>query len=161
MKRASAMNIANTSSPEKTILNIQKIEQAIAMWRKIKYLTVTSARTNLKTNNNPTDTSVNGNDIKSTKKLHFKTIDNPILIDQLIVDRNAKHPNQADRTPFTVEPLLSLVGKDTFTTFSQELLDGTADLSQLKLSPTTQLYMQNLKQNNTIVKPPTNTTIPY
>ena len=123
MKRASAMNIANTSSPEKTILNIQKIEQTIAMWRKIKYLTVTSARTNLKTNNNPTDTSVNGNDIKATKNLYFKTIDNPILIDQLIVDRNAKHPNQADRTSFTVEPLLSLVGKDTFTTFSQELLD--------------------------------------
>ena len=98
---------------------------------------------------------------KIDKNLHFKTIDNPILIDQLIIDRNAKHPNQADRTPFTVEPLLSLVGKDTFTTFSQELLDETADLSQLKLSPTTQLYMQNLKQNNTIVKPPTNTTIPY
>ena len=67
MKRASAMNIANKYSPEKTILNIQKIEQAIAMWRKIKYLTVTSARTNLKTNNIPTDASVKGNDIKSTK----------------------------------------------------------------------------------------------
>ena len=38
-KRASAMNIANKSSSEKTIINIQKIEQVIVMWRKIKYLT--------------------------------------------------------------------------------------------------------------------------
>ena len=96
-----------------------------------------------------------------TKNLQFKIIDDPILIDQLIADRNTKYINQVDGTPFTVKPLLSLDGKDTFTTFSQELIDGTADLSQLKLSPTAQLYTQNLKQNNIIVKPPTNTTIPY
>ena len=59
---------------------------------------------------------------KVDKNLHFKTIDDHILIDQLIADRNTKHLNQADGTPFTVEPLLSLVGKNTFTTFSQELL---------------------------------------
>ena len=46
MKRASAMNIAKKSPSEKKIINIQKIEQVIAMWRKIKYLTVTSARKN-------------------------------------------------------------------------------------------------------------------
>ena len=58
IKRASAMNIVNKSSSEKTILNIQKIEQVIAMWRKIKYLTVTSARKKLKIIDLPTDTSV-------------------------------------------------------------------------------------------------------
>ena len=116
MKRASVMNIANKSSSEKTILTIQKIEQVIAMWRKIKYLTVTSTRTNLKIIDIPTDTSVQWNDIKSTKSLHFKTIDDPILIDQLITDCNAKYLNQANGIPFTVEPLLSLIGKDTFTT---------------------------------------------
>ena len=63
---------------------------------KDKYLTVTSARTNLKKNDIPTDTSVQWNDIKVTKKLQFNTIDNPILIDQLIEDRNAKRLNQAD-----------------------------------------------------------------
>ena len=50
MKRASAINIANKSSSEKIILNIQKIEHIIAIWRKIKYLVVTSARTNFKKN---------------------------------------------------------------------------------------------------------------
>ena len=161
MKRASVMNIANKSSSEKTILNIQKIEQVIAMWRKIKYLTVTSARKKLKIIDLPTNTSVQWNDIKSIKNLHFKTIDDPILIDQSITDRNAKDLNQADGTLFTVETLLSLIDKDMFTNFFQELLDGIADLSQLKLSPTTQLYMKTLKQNNTMVKSPTNTTIPY
>ena len=58
MKRASVMNIANKLSSEKKIFNIQKIEQVIAMWRKIKYLTVTSARTNLKIIDIPTDTLV-------------------------------------------------------------------------------------------------------
>ena len=131
------------------------------MWIKIKYLTITSERTNLKTIDIPTDTFVQWNDIKATKNLQFKTIDDPIIIDKLIADRNAHHLNQADGTPFTIEPLLSLIGKDTFTTFSQELLEGKANLTQLYLSPTTQLYMEKLKQNKTIVNSSTNTTIPY
>ena len=83
MKRASAMNIANKSSLDKTIINIQTIELVIAMWRKIKYLTVTSTRTNIKTIDIPTDTSMQWNDIRLTKHLQFKTIDDPILINQL------------------------------------------------------------------------------
>ena len=90
--------------------------------------------------------------LKVDKNLQFKTIDDPILIDQLIADRNAKYLNQVDGTSLTVEPLLSLVGKDTFTIFPQEVLDGTVDLSQLKLSPT---------KNSTIVNSLTNTKIPY
>ena len=48
IKRASAMNISNKFSTEKTIIIFQNIVQVIVMWRKIKYSTVTSARTNLK-----------------------------------------------------------------------------------------------------------------
>ena len=148
IRRASALNIANKSTSEKIIINIHKIEQVILMWRKIKYLTVTSARANLKTIDIPIDSSVSWNKIKEIKNLQFKTIDDPILIDQLIADRNAHHLNQADETPFPIEPLISLIGKDTFTTFSKELLEGKANLDQLNLSPTTRLYMKNLKQNN-------------
>ena len=92
-RRASAMNIANKSTSEKIIMNIQKIEQVISMRIKIKYLTITSERTNLKTIDIPTDTFVQWNDIKATKNLQFKTTDDPILIDQLIADRNAHHLN--------------------------------------------------------------------
>ena len=41
-RRASAMNIVNKSTSEKSVINIQKIKQVISMWRKIKYLTITS-----------------------------------------------------------------------------------------------------------------------
>ena len=58
LTRRVALNIANKSTSEKTIINIQKIEQVILMWRKIKYLTITSERTNLKTIDIPTDKSV-------------------------------------------------------------------------------------------------------
>ena len=73
MKRALAMNIATKSSLEKKIINIQNIEEVIAMWRNIKYLTVNSARTNLKTIDIPTDTSVQLNGIKSTKNYSSKS----------------------------------------------------------------------------------------
>ena len=160
-RRASAMNIAKKATSEKTIINIQKIEQVISMWIKIKYLTITSERTNLKTIDIPTDTSVQWNNIKATQNLKFKTIDDPILIDQIIADRNVHHLNQVDGKPFTNKPLLSLIVKDTFATFSQELLEGKANLSQLDLTSTTRLYMQKLKQNKKIVNSRTNTTIPY
>ena len=88
---------------------------------------------------------------KGNENLQFKTIYDPILIDQLIADRNAHHLNQADGTPFTIEPLISLIGKVTFTTFSQELLEGKENLSQLDLSLTTRLYIQKLKRKKTIV----------
>ena len=51
---------------------------------------------------------------KVDKNLQLKTIDDPILIYQLVTDRNAKYLNQVDGSPFTVEPLLFLVGKDMF-----------------------------------------------
>ena len=79
----------------------------------------------------------------------------------MIADRNTDHLNQVDSTPFTVEPLLSLIGKDMFTTFSQDLLDGKVDLSKLQLSLTIQLYMKTLKQNKTSVNSTTNNIIPY
>ena len=129
------MNIANKSSSEKTIINIQKIEQVIVMWRKIKYLT--KLRENKSKNNRHSNRHIREMDRHQVgKKLQFKTIDDPILIDHLFAERNANHLNQTDGTPFTVEPLLSLIGKDTFMTFSQELLDDTADLSKRQLSPT-------------------------
>ena len=79
----------------------------------------------------------------------------------MIADRNTDHLNQVDSTPFTVEPLLSLIGKVTFTTFSQDLLDGKVDLSKLQLSLIIQLYMKTLKQNKTSVNSTTNNIIPY
>lgn len=101
------------------------------MCREIKYLTIDSEITSLKTIYIPTDIFVKWNEIKSAKNLQFKAIDNPDLIDQLIVDRNANHLNQVDGMPFISKLLISLICKDTFTTFLQELLNGKSDLSKI------------------------------
>ena len=57
--------------------------------------------------------------------------------------------------------LLNLFYPSSARIFSQEILEGKENLSQLNLSPTTQLYMKKLKQNKKNVNLPTNTTIPY
>ena len=66
-------------------------------------------------------------------------------MEQIIAERNSHHLNQAQGTPLTIEPLLSSIGTDSFTSFSQELLNGTSNLSSLPLSPTIKKISQELK----------------
>ena len=72
-------------------------------------------------------------------------------MEQVIAERNAHHLNQAQGNPLTIEPLLSLIGTDSFTSFSQESLNGTSNLISLPLSPTIKKYLKKLKQNSKIV----------
>ena len=81
-------------------------------------------------------------------------------MEQVIAERNSHHLKQAQGTPLTVEPLLSLIGTDSFTSFSQELLNGTSDMILLPLSPTIKKYLHNLQQNKDIVSTKTNNNIP-
>ena len=133
MQRASAMNIANKVTSSSTIINIQKIEQVIIMWNKINYLTADNKNSSLQTIDIPIDETIKWNDIKKTPNLLFKTVDDQEIMEQVIAERNT---HQAQGTPLTIEPLLSLIGTDSFTYFSQELLNGTSNLSSLPLSPT-------------------------
>ena len=93
--------------------------------------------------------------------LLFKTVDNPEIVEQVIAERNSHHLNQAQETPLKIEPLLSLVGTDSFTSFSQGLLNGSFDLTSLPLSPTIKKYLQNLQQSKKIVSTKTNNNIPF
>ena len=145
IQRASAMNIANKMASSSTIINIQKIEQVIIMWNKINYLTADNKNSSLQTIDIPIDKSIKWNEIKQTPNLLFKTVDDPEIMEQVIAERNSHHLNQAQGTPLTIEPLLSLIGTDSFTSFSQELLNGTSNLSSLPLSPTIKIYFKNLK----------------
>ena len=63
-------------------------------------------------------------------------------IDLYILDMNAHNLHQAQGTSFTVISLESLIGKDSFVFFSQELLNCTMKIDQLNIYPTIQ---QNLK----------------
>ena len=87
------------------------------------------------------------NDIKK-QNLKFKTIDDPQLIDQLINERNAHHLNQAQGTPFTIKPILSLIGQERFTSFSQELIYGITDQTNINVSPLIETYLTNFKSND-------------
>ena len=45
------MNLTNKSTEVKTIKNIENIEKVIITWKEIKYLTINTQKTNLKTIN--------------------------------------------------------------------------------------------------------------
>ena len=95
LQRASAMDIANNTTARNTIININKIEQIIKMWRVIQYTTSIKSNSSIQTIDVPTDTSIPWNNIKGKKNVIFKTIDNPRLIKELVADRNSHHLNQA------------------------------------------------------------------
>ena len=92
----------------------------------------------------PIDETIKWNDIKKTPNLLFKTVDDPEIMEQVITERNSHHLNQAQGTPLPIASLLSLIGTDSFTSFSQELSNGTSDLTSLSLSPTIKKYLKNL-----------------
>ena len=144
MQRASTMNIANKLTSSSTTINIQKIEQVI-MWNETNYLTADNKTSSLQTIDIPVDETIKWNEIKKTPNVLFKTVDDPEIMKQVIAEKNSHHLNQTQGTPLTIEPLLSLIGTDSFTSFSQELLNGTSDLTSLPLSPTIKRYTQNLQ----------------
>ena len=57
-----------------------------------------------------------------------------------------------------MEPLATLIEKDSFASFSEEILKGTANLSKINLIPTTEMY---LKRNKIIMMLINNKIIPY
>ena len=69
------------------------------------------------------------------------------MIESIIIERNAVILNQVQGTPLTVEPLVSLIGTDSFITFGQELLEENCNTSAIMSSLTLQKYLQKLKIN--------------
>ena len=108
------MNLENKSASSKTIINIQKIKNTIKMWKKIRFLTGNFTNAQLQTLDIPEDETIGWNDIKEQRNLLFKTIDDPEVIEKLIIERNAVHLNQAEGTPLTIEPMISLIGTDSY-----------------------------------------------
>ena len=106
----------------------------------------------LKTIDIPIDSKIRRNDINTHDNLQFKTIHNQEEIDQLLASGNAHHLHQAHGIPFTIEQLRTMIGKDSFTPFSQELLDDTASIDNLEISDNIKLYLMNLKRKKLKVK---------
>ena len=102
VERTSVLNIRNKSSSTQTIINIQKIEQVIKMWRTIKYVMVNKQNTSLKTINIPVDGTVKWSNIKKDKSLQLKKIDDEDQIEKMVADGISNHPIQAEGTPLTI-----------------------------------------------------------
>ena len=91
----------------------------------------------------------------------FKTIDNPTLIKELVVDRNSHHLNQIQGSPFTVESLASLLETDSDTSFVEALLKGEANLQQIPLTKVTKRYLESLTRNKEIITSSNQSYIPF
>lgn len=111
------------------------------MWKVIQFTTSKKSAHSIQTIGIPTDPSISWNNIKGKKNITFKIIDDAILIEELIAYRNAHHLNQAQVSPFTVEPFRTLLGSDNDTAFAEALLQDKADLKNIPLTKAITRYL--------------------
>ena len=71
------MNLQNKKQDEKTIINLQRVEQTTIMLRTINYLTKKDDESSSQTIDIPKDSSIAWNDIKNNKELIFQTLSDP------------------------------------------------------------------------------------
>jgi hypothetical protein len=64
-----------------------------------------------------------------------------------IIERNIQHFSQADGTPFTIEPLKSLLGPYATSEFAQSILLGEVDILSLPVSEATKAILLHLKKS--------------
>ena len=94
---------------------------------------------------------MNWNEIpKKLPQEEWKRIEDPVLVEKYIIERNKRHLNQAQGTTCTIEPLNTLLGLDSRTPFGNSVLEGTVDLSQLSLTKLQQLYFKEMKKMNSL-----------
>ena len=141
------MDIANNKAARNTIMNINQIEQIIQIWKVIQFTTSKKTNSSIQTIDILTDTSIPWNDIKDKNNVVFKTINNPVLIEELVADRNSHHLNQSQGSPFTVESMQSLLETDSDTPFIEVLLNEEANLYQIPQTKATKCYLENLPRN--------------
>ena len=71
----------------------------------------------------------------------LKTIEYPILIEELAADHNSHHLNQAPDSPFTVETLPPILETNSDVPFIEALLNGEENFQQLFLTKVTKRYL--------------------
>ena len=80
----------------------------------------------------------------------WKRIEDPILVENYIIERNKRHLNQAQVTLCTIEPLKSLLRLESRIPFGNSVLEGTVDITQLPLTNLKQLYFTKMKKLNSL-----------
>ena len=111
------------------------IETQVEMHSTIRKFKTKNGQSNITYIDIPKDTSMDWNDItKTLPKEDWKRIEDPVMVEQYIIERNKQHLNQAQGTPCTIESLQSLLGLDSRTPFGNSVLDGTVNLKQPPLT---------------------------
>ena len=88
------------------------------MHKSIRKYTPNKTKSNLKSILVPKDSTIKWNKIpKNFPSNQWKELHDPESINDCLIQRSLAHLNQAQGTPFTVEPLSSLLQDDSFTQF--------------------------------------------
>ena len=77
---------------------------------------------------------------------NMTTVHDQAEINNLLLERNAKHFSQADGTPFTCSPLTELLGRHGTNANCQKILDGTFDTSTIQTTEATKEILRQLKR---------------
>ena len=86
---------------------------------------------------------------KEGKELEWYSITDGPTIEKVILERNRRHFSQAGETPLASEEIIELFGPGGDTKFAQNILDGSANLSEVTDNETTQLLLQLMKKEKT------------
>jgi Reverse transcriptase (RNA-dependent DNA polymerase) len=71
---------------------------------------------------------------------------------EAIISRNIEHFSQAEGTPFTTEPLRSLLGQNATTPFAQQLLECNANINDLDISAASKAILRKLNSTTPLRK---------
>ena len=127
------------------------IETQVGMHSTIRKFKTSHGQSNITYIDIPKDKSIDWKEILNKFPTEdWKRIEDPILVNNYIIEHNKRHPNQAQGTPCTIEPLKSLLGLDIRTPFGNSVLEGTVYLTQLPLTKLQQLYFTEMKKLNSL-----------
>ena len=83
---------------------------------------------------------------KPAKDQEWKTIDTREELETALLIQNEQHFSQAQGSPFTTEPLSTLLSYNGLTKFGDEILEGKANLSALNVTRETKLLIQAMQR---------------
>ncbi len=93
---------------------------------------------------------------QTPEETQWTSVYDPQQLEDLVLDQHCKHFSQAHGTIFTQEPLCTLINDDCTSTYTQQILSGTAQIDNLPIDEYTKLFFitskpKRLPMNSTII----------
>ena len=129
--------------------NLISIESQQQMHAVIRSYTKDKVNSSLTYIDVPKDYPKNWNDVpKYLPATSLRRVDNIEEMEKIINERNVQHLQQAEGTPFTIEPLKTILGEDGCTEECNKILMGTYDDSNIDLTHLQKQYLKALKKRS-------------